>query len=110
MGEAGQHKEGCGAARCGAVRCGGVRWGAVRCGVMRHGAPITFRHLTLSLTAHENLLLEELDIIVSEAPAHMAQLTENPSSSAASTRLSRKSTAAVALTLILMRIRIFSSS
>lgn len=100
MREAGQHKVGCGAARCGAARCG----------VIRCGAPITFRPLTLSLTAHENLLLEELDIIVSEAPAHMAQLTENPSSSAGSTRLSRKSTAAVVLTLILMRIRIFSSS
>lgn len=61
MGEAGQHKEGrgaIGAARCGAVRC---------------GAPITFGHLTLSLTAHENLLLEELDIMASEAPARMAQ-------------------------------------
>lgn len=108
MGEAGQHKEGCGAARCGAVPCCAVRCGW--CGAVRRSAPITFRHLTLSLTAHENLLLEELDIIVSEAPAHMAQLTENPSSSAASTRLSRKSTAAVVLTLILMRIRIFSSS
>lgn len=30
MGEAGQHKEGCGAVRCGAVRCGAVGCDAAR--------------------------------------------------------------------------------